>query len=107
MLTYAKKIVSQRSSPNAADRPFFRIHWDLQAYEVGYNGSKYLMCIKDQYTKLTYAFPLPGKDQKIVGSTVVTFERWVKRQLSLSIYKIRQDNEKAVIAFTEDIQTRF
>ncbi|KAL9561819.1 hypothetical protein ACKAV7_014081 [Fusarium commune] len=95
--TYATQVISRRPSDERSPRPFWRIHWDLQEYEPGYNGSRYLLVIKDEYSGWLYAIPLANKNGSVVFNALFQFERWVKRQFGLVICKIRSDNEPAVI----------
>ncbi|TXB98079.1 hypothetical protein FocTR4_00017044 [Fusarium oxysporum f. sp. cubense] len=95
--TYATQVISRRPSDERSPRPFWRIHWDLQEYEPGYNGSRYLLVIKDEYSGWLYAMPLANKNGSVVFNALFQFERWVKRQFGLVICKIRSDNEPAVI----------
>nr|CEG03241.1 unnamed protein product [Fusarium acuminatum CS5907] len=95
--TYARRVVSRRSSERRSPRPFWRVHWDLQDYEEGYNGCKWLLLLKDEYSGCLYAYPLVTKGKEPILNVILLFDRWVKRQFGLVICILRSDNEKAVI----------
>lgn len=58
----------------------------------------WLLVIKEEYSGMLYTISLPNKEYDTVFQALYNFKRWVKRQFNFSIYKIRQDNERAVIA---------
>jgi hypothetical protein len=66
-------------------------------FKQGYNGYKYLLLIKDEYSGKIYEFILISKDKATIFKTIKGFERWVRRQYSLSIYIIKHDNDTGVI----------
>jgi hypothetical protein len=69
----------------------------LFEFERGYNGTKYLFLIKDEYSGKLFGFTLINKEGAIIFRTVKGFERWVRRQYSLSICVIKHDNDTSVI----------
>ncbi|KAG5742664.1 hypothetical protein H9Q70_014594, partial [Fusarium xylarioides] len=96
--THATQVISRRKSERSAPRPFWRIHWDLQDYTEGYDGSRWLLVIKDEYSGWMFARALRMKQHDIVFNALFYFERWVQRQFGVVICVIRQDNKRAVIA---------
>lgn len=96
--TYAKQVISRRTSERKATRPFHRISWDLFDYPTSFDANKWLLVIKDEYTGRLFVFPRVDKTQHSVFVAIRTFERWVWRQYGLALCKIRQDGERAVIA---------
>lgn len=97
-VTHAAQVISRRESEHKSPRPFWRVCWDLQDYTTGFDGSNWLLVIKDEFSGWVYARPLPTKSLTDVFDALFCFERWVRRQYSLYICVIRQDNERAVIA---------
>lgn len=50
-LIYARRVIFRRPGTHPAPRPFSRVHWDLFYFERGYDGSNYLLVLKDEYTQ--------------------------------------------------------
>lgn len=96
--TYASQKISRRPSENKSARPFWRILWDLFDYSMGYDGSKWLLAIKDEYSGMLWTYTLPEKTVGEVYGSIRDFERWVMRRYRLPIAIIRHDNERSVIA---------
>jgi hypothetical protein len=96
--THAAKVISRRQSEHRSARPFYRVSWDLFDFEEAFNGSSWMLMIKDEYSGKLYPFDLKSKAQSEVYPTIRRFERWVKRQYGLSICKLRHDGDKSVIA---------
>lgn len=96
-LAHAEKVVSRRTSPTRSTRPFWRILWDLFDYPRAFDGSRWLLVIKDEFSGKLFAFPLVKKDLANVFTTIRNFESWVHRQYGLDVCKIRQDNDTSVI----------
>jgi hypothetical protein len=97
-VAHAAQVISHRSPERKSPRPFFRIHWDLFDYPNAYNGAKWLLVIKDEYSGKLFGYVLWSKTLIDVFNSVTQFERWTKRQYGLSVSYIKHDNEKAVIA---------
>ena len=94
---HAKQVVSRRPSEHRSPRPFWRVAWDLFEFEKGYNRTKYLFLIKDEYSGKLFGFTLTNKEGATILRTVKGFERWVRRQYGLSICVIKHDNDTSVI----------
>ncbi|KAL2122403.1 hypothetical protein VTJ04DRAFT_2858 [Mycothermus thermophilus] len=109
--TYARRVVSRRTSENRSERPFWRISWDLVEYPPGYNGANYLLGIKDEYSGKIWVFPLRNKEGRTILEKLSEFELWVRRQFGLSICKIRQDRDTGTLGINADelheVQTAF
>jgi hypothetical protein len=130
--THAKQVIARQPSENVSPRPFWRICWDLFDFPRGYEGSNWLLfiregalslaymyisltsgrpdpssfktpiqiatlLIKDEYSGKPWGFNLHEKSYGEVFAVLRQFDTWVKRQYSLSICKIRQDNDTSVI----------
>ncbi|RYC53684.1 hypothetical protein CHU98_g12525, partial [Xylaria longipes] len=96
--THASRVISQKVSERRAVRPFWRANWDLFDYPRGYDGSSWMLAIKDEYSGMIYTFTLIQKTGPQVFGTLRKFERWVKRHYKLPICKFRSDRERAVIS---------
>jgi len=96
--THTKQIISRRSSENRSPRPFWRIMWDLFDFPLGYDGSLWLLVIKDEYSGKLFGYPLKSKSLEEVHASIQHFDTWTKRQYGLAVCKIKHDNEKAVIS---------
>ena len=48
-LAHANRVVSRRPTEKAL-RPFFKVLWDLFDFPKGYNGSQWLLVLKDDYS---------------------------------------------------------
>ena len=96
-LTHMSQQISRRPAEHKSPRPFWRISWDLQDYPPAYTDEKWLLSIYDEYTGLIYVYPLRFKTFNTIQLVLMKFERWVRRQYSLWICKIRQDNESGVL----------
>lgn len=103
-LTHAKQIISRRPPESQSPRPFWRVHWDLQDYSESYNGMRWMLVCKDEYSKMIIVHALPNKTHATVFNVLVYVERWVARQFGLSIARLKQDNERAVISDKRDTQ---
>ena len=96
-VTHANQVISRQPSEGRAPRPFFRIQWDLFDFPIGYDGSQWLLMIKDEYSGKLFGYLLSNKSLLSVFNGVKNFERWVRRQYGLSICKIKHDNDTSVI----------
>ncbi|KAI8669967.1 hypothetical protein NCS56_00800300 [Fusarium sp. Ph1] len=101
-LTYAQQVVSRRPSEHRSPRPFWRVLWDLQDYERGYNGARWLLVIKDEYSGWLKAIPLQTKEGPAITNALFYLDRWVRRQFGLYICVFKCDNERAVIHQSEN-----
>lgn len=101
---YAKKTIQRAPLEGKSPRPYFRIAWDIFYFSQALDGSIYAVVITDEYSGAIQVFPLTLKAQEQVFGTIRRFERWVKRQYGLSICKIRQDAEAAVISHYTDTE---
>ncbi|KAK3897366.1 hypothetical protein C8A05DRAFT_39082 [Staphylotrichum tortipilum] len=90
-------LVQKRSGHCRSNRPFWRVSWDLFDFERGYDGSNWLLVIKDEFSRKLFALPLTSKSQTYVFDVLRRFENWVFRQFGLRICKIRQDRDTSTI----------
>ncbi|RYO77619.1 hypothetical protein DL764_010202 [Monosporascus ibericus] len=96
--THASEVISRRSPESRAPRPFWRIAWDYFDYPVGFDGSRWLLVIKDEYSGKLFAFPTADRLGETTFRLIRDFEHWVRRQYRLPICKIKQDNDTGTIA---------
>ena len=94
---YGKSVVSRRAPERRSPRPFWRVLWDLFDFPISYNGTQWLLVLKDEYSGKLFAFALTSKALIDVLPQIREFEAWTRRQYGLSICKFKHDNEKAVI----------
>ncbi|RYP30332.1 hypothetical protein DL768_011197 [Monosporascus sp. mg162] len=87
-----------RTPESRAPRPFWRILWDYFDYPLGYDGSRWLLVIKDEYSGKLFAFPTADRTKETAFRIIRDFEHWVRRQYRLPICKIKQDNDTGTIA---------
>ncbi|KAL6360878.1 hypothetical protein LRP88_06586 [Fusarium phalaenopsidis] len=80
----------------------WRVLWDLQDYERGYNGARWLLVIKDEYSGWLKAIPLQTKEGPAITNALFYLDRWVRRQFGLYICVFKCDNERAVIHQSEN-----
>lgn len=97
---HATEVVSRRPSENRSPRPFWRIHWDWFDYPLGYNGTKWLLVIKDEYSGTLYGYPAVSKRGEVAIEILQNFESWVRREKRLYICRIKQDNDTGTIGIT-------
>nr|XP_036576325.1 reverse transcriptase domain protein [Colletotrichum truncatum]KAF6783050.1 reverse transcriptase domain protein [Colletotrichum truncatum] len=95
---HAKQLISRRTSERKAIRPYYRVSWDLFDYPTSFDKNRWLLVIKDEYTGRLFAFPRVSKSHTFVFDALRHFERWVARQRGVTLCKLRQDVERAVIA---------
>ncbi|KAL0934533.1 reverse transcriptase domain protein [Colletotrichum truncatum] len=79
-------------------KPPDRVSWDLFDYPTSFDKNRWLLVIKDEYTGRLFAFPRVSKSHTFVFDALRHFERWVARQRGVTLCKLRQDVERAVIA---------
>lgn len=91
-------MISRRRSENHSPRPFWRICWDWVDFPRGYDGTNWLLVIKDEYSGKLFGFPSPDKSGASTLAIITNFESWVRRQFRLSICKIRQDGDTGAIS---------
>jgi len=103
---YAKQVVSRRPGHNPATKPFFRVHWDLFHFEMGYDGSEYFILLKDEYSGKIWPKALQQKTKGEVFSALRNFEAHVSRYYGSAICIFRSDNESAVITPEQYATTR-
>ncbi|KAL6352274.1 hypothetical protein LRP88_14480 [Fusarium phalaenopsidis] len=99
---FTVQVVSRRPSEHRSPRPFWRVLWDLQDYERGYNGARWLLVIKDEYSGWLKAIPLQTKEGPAITNALFYLDRWVRRQFGLYICVFKCDNERAVIHQSEN-----
>lgn len=92
----AKRIVSRRNPQTKAPRPFWRIYVDIFAMSDGYNGTKYAMLIRDEYTSMIYIYLLKDATTESVLGALKAFEAYIRRQFDTSICVIHRDNDRAL-----------
>jgi len=97
-LAHSQQIVSRRRSEGFSHRPFLRISWDLFYFKRAWDGSIYLLVVKDEYSGKLFCYPLEDKKGPEVFGTIKSFVNWVKRQFGLTVCIIRQDRETSTIA---------
>lgn len=95
---HATQVISRRTSENRSPRPFWRIQWDLFDFPPAYNGAKWLLIIKDEYSGKLFASALMGKRHEHIFPVLFAFEQWIKRKFNLSICIFKHNQEKGVIA---------
>jgi hypothetical protein len=103
---YAKQVVSRRTGHKPANRPFFRIHWDIFHYELGFDGSEYFVLLKDEYSGKVWLKAVRQKTKGEVFSALRNFEAHVSRYYGTAICIFRSDNESAVITPEQYAATR-
>ncbi|KAF7543855.1 hypothetical protein G7046_g9919 [Stylonectria norvegica] len=96
--TYTHQVISRRTSEQRAIRPFQRVLWDLQVFNRGYEGSNYLLVMKDEYSGMLWCRPIVHKDAATILAELAAFDNWVTRQFGLYLGTYRSDNEPAAIA---------
>jgi transposase InsO family protein len=106
-VSYAARQVSRRVSENRSPRPFYRISWDLFNYLNGYDGTKWLLVIKDKYSGKLFIYPLSRKTMEHVFSALRRFERWVYRQYGVYIYFIKHDSNILVMGINPVSETEY
>ncbi|OAQ57580.1 polyprotein [Pochonia chlamydosporia 170] len=94
----AKRVVSRRSPQIKAPRPFWRVYVDIFAMSDGYNGMKYAMLIRDEYTSMIYIYLLKDATTESVLGVLKAFEAYIRRQFDTSICVIHRDNDRALQA---------
>jgi hypothetical protein len=94
---YAKKVVSRRPPRMPAQRPFWRISWDVMHYPPSYDGCHYLFVVRDEYTGLLYAQPIKDRAHHTIFNCILAFVEWVWNQYQLRIAKIKHDGERSVV----------
>jgi hypothetical protein len=103
---YARKVISRRPGHNPANRPFFRVHWDIFHYELGYDGSEYFVLLMDEYSGKVWLKALRQKTKGEVFSALRNFEAHVSRSYGTAICIFRSDNESAVTTPEQYAATR-
>ncbi|KAL2114802.1 hypothetical protein VTJ04DRAFT_2111 [Mycothermus thermophilus] len=96
--TYATQVISRRTSERRSDRPFERISWDLFHFNPGFDGSQWLLVIRDEYSGRLTAIPLTTKSGPTVTREIKNFVAWVRTQFGLKVKWIRQDNDTGTIS---------
>ena len=96
-LAHAKRAVSRRPTERAP-RPFYKVLWDLFDYPKGYDGSQWLLVLKDDYSGKLWSFPIASKAHTQLFSIIRSFERHVHRRYNLHLNVLKHDGEKGVIA---------
>ena len=76
-------------------------------YDEGYDGSLWLLLLKDEYSGMVFVSSLGAKFQRNITETIQRFEVWVRRQYGLGICKIRQDNDTATISRENHSETLY
>ncbi len=103
-LSEAKRVISRRAPQlSKARRPFWRVHFDLFQLDMAYNGHKYTLAFKDEYSGAIVITTLPSKTMFL--KSVQEFEARVKRQWGLSVNMWRLDYD-AVLISTETQKRR-
>ena len=95
---HAKQIISRRASERISPRPFWRVTWDLFDFKEGYDGSSWLLVIKDEFSGKLFGHALKSKALLGIHHIIRELDNWVKRQYGLSICVLKHDNDTAVIA---------
>jgi hypothetical protein len=106
-ITHAQRVISSRRSENRAIRPFFRICWDLFDFPRAFDGAKWALVIKDEFSGKLFCFTLTEKSTPAVEPVIRDFEGWVHRQFGLLVCKIRQDNDRATISLPHHRSSSF
>jgi hypothetical protein len=70
--------------------------WDLFDYKRGYDGSEWLLVIKDEYSGKLYAHTLMARNLEEVFGVLREFEAYVVRRYGLYICFMKHDGERAV-----------
>ncbi|KAL2267988.1 hypothetical protein VTJ83DRAFT_2834 [Remersonia thermophila] len=94
---HATRVISRRPSENRAIRPFWRITWDLFEFDPGFDGSKWLLVIRDEWSGRVIAKTLTTKSLHAVARQIKDTVSWVNTQFGLKVCKIRQDNDTGTI----------
>ena len=94
---YATQVISRTPSERSSKRPFWRVLWDLFDYHTGYDGSNWLLVVKDEYSGKLYGFLLKNKSHASVSGTIQAFDAHVTRHYGLSICFLKHDNDTSVI----------
>jgi hypothetical protein len=76
---HAKQVISRRTSERRSPRPFWRVQWDLFDFPVGFDGSSWILLIKDEYSGKLFGYLLPSKEGVHVFNALREYEHWVKR----------------------------
>jgi hypothetical protein len=97
-VTHAEQVISRRPVTQSSARPYWRIGWDLFEYTEGYNGSLYLLLIKEEFSGQLKGFQLKDKSLQAVFSALKDFDQWVINQYGLYICKIKSDRDTSVIS---------
>ena len=82
---------------NYSIRLFQYILQDIFDFPTSFDRMNQLLIIKDEYSRKLFPFPLVQKSYIKVFNAICRFERQVRRQYRLSIYKIYYDNDRVVI----------
>ena len=72
--------------------------WDLFEYPRGYDGSRWLLVLKDDYSGKLWSFATPTKSHTQLFRILHSFERHVLRRYNLHVAILKHDGEKGVIA---------
>ena len=96
-LAHASRVASRRPTERAP-RPFYKVLWDLFDYPKGYDGSQWLLVMKDDYSGKLWSFPIASKAHTQLFSIIRSFERHVHRRYNLHLNVLKHDGEKGVIA---------
>ena len=105
--THAAQVISRRAPERRSSRPFWYIHWDLFDFPSGYDGSNWLLVIKDEYSGKLSGFLLRSKSLIEILGSIRAFEQWVRRQYGLSICKIKHDNDTSMIAINRETEYEY
>lgn len=88
--------VVSRTPRGTAPEPFYRVHFDLFEHNVSYNGYRYALLFKDEYTAMIFAYFLPDKNQDSILEAVKALTALIKTQYDIDIKQFHTDNERAL-----------
>jgi hypothetical protein len=97
-ISHMSKQINRAPPEGRSPRPFYRIAWDLFDYERGYDGSEWLLVIKDEYSGKLFAHTLMARNLVEVFGVLREFEAWVVRQFGLYICFMKHDGDRAVFS---------
>jgi hypothetical protein len=69
----------------------------LTPFEASYDGMKYLLVVKEEWSGKLWSVPIKTRDQIEVGDNLMRFEAFVSWHYGVQICIFRSDNEAAVI----------
>ncbi|KFA77090.1 hypothetical protein S40288_10397 [Stachybotrys chartarum IBT 40288] len=65
-------------------------------FKQGFNGSKYLLILKDDFSRWILAIPVKTRSHGELFNALYNFERWVDRQFNLKVCVWKSDNEPSL-----------